>query len=81
GMARLRLELGRRDGVRPSDIVGAIANEARVSGREIGQIEITDRFALVEVPVATAERVIAALASTRLRGRTVTVRRVDVIHQ
>lgn len=81
GMVRLRLELGRRDGVRPSDIVGAIANEARLPGREIGQIEITDRFTLVEVPVAAAERVIAALAGTHLRGRTVTVRRVDAIEQ
>ncbi|MDW7981412.1 MAG: DEAD/DEAH box helicase [Thermomicrobium sp.] len=77
GMARLRLELGRRDGIRPADIVGAIANEAGLAGREIGQIEISDRFTVVEVPLAAAERVAAALARTRLRGRPVTVRRLD----
>jgi ATP-dependent RNA helicase DeaD len=73
--ARLFIGIGRLDGLRPGDLVGAIANEAGVSGGSIGAIEIMDRFALVEVPAATAEDVIRALRGTTIRGRRVNVRR------
>jgi ATP-dependent RNA helicase DeaD len=55
--------------------VGAIANEAGVSAREIGANEIEDRFSLVEVSDHVAEDAIRALRSTSLRGLKVTVRR------
>ncbi|MCX2727595.1 DEAD/DEAH box helicase [Thermomicrobium sp. 4228-Ro] len=73
GMVRLRLELGRRDGLRPSDIVGMIASTTGLSARAIGQIEIADRFTLVEVPVQAADRVVAALARAGWRGRPIPV--------
>ncbi|CAN5201140.1 DEAD/DEAH box helicase [soil metagenome] len=73
GMTRLYLSVGRRDGVRPMDVVGAIANEAQIPGKSIGQIEITDTHTLVEVPEPVAERVIRALGRTRLRGKAFTV--------
>ena len=73
GMTRLYISLGRRDGVRPMDIVGAIANEAQIPGKSIGQIEITDTHTLVDVPEPVAERVIRALGRTRLRGKPFTV--------
>ncbi|NJN97933.1 MAG: hypothetical protein HC875_29590, partial [Anaerolineales bacterium] len=44
-------------GVRPQDLVGAIANETSVPGRDIGAIEIQDRFSLVEVPAGAADDV------------------------
>ena len=72
---RLFVGLGRAAGVRPQDLVGAIANESRVSGKEIGAIEISDRFSLVEVPSAAAEEVIRALRATTIKGRKATVRR------
>jgi len=71
---RLFVGLGRSAGLRPSDLVGAIANEAGVAGSAIGVIEIADRSALVEVPAEAAERVIEALRHTKLRGRRVVVR-------
>jgi ATP-dependent RNA helicase DeaD len=55
--------------------VGAIANEAGVSAREIGAIEIEDRFSLVEVADHIAEDAIRASRGTSLRGQRVTVRR------
>jgi ATP-dependent RNA helicase DeaD len=73
--ARLFIGIGRLDGLRPGDLVGAIANEAGVSGGSIGAIEIMDRFALVEVPAQAAEDVIRALRGTTIRGRRVNVRR------
>ncbi|HEU4752388.1 MAG TPA: DbpA RNA binding domain-containing protein, partial [Armatimonadota bacterium] len=73
GMTRLFLTVGREHGLRPTDLVGAIANEAGVPGREIGAIDIMDRHAFVEVPTASAEDVVRALMRSTLRGRKVRV--------
>jgi len=69
GMTRLYIDVGRDDGVRPADIVGAIANEAGISGRAIGAIELFERFSLVEVPGNLSEKVLRALRNTTIRGR------------
>jgi ATP-dependent RNA helicase DeaD len=74
-VTRLYVGLGRRAGVRPADLVGAIANEAGIDARAVGSIEIADRFSIVEVPDAAAEDIIGALRSTTIRGRRVMVRR------
>ncbi len=75
GKATLYIGIGRRRGVRPADIVGAIAGEARVSGDTIGAIEIADQFTLVDVNESDADRVIQALSGAQIRGRPVSVRR------
>lgn len=75
GMTRLFVGAGRIAGVRPQDLVGAIAGEADIPGREIGAIQIADRFSLVDVPANRANAVIQALRGTSLKGRKVTVRR------
>ncbi|MBB5867801.1 ATP-dependent RNA helicase DeaD [Allocatelliglobosispora scoriae] len=75
GTTRLFFGLGRRANVRPQDLVGAIANEAGLSGRNIGAIEIADRFSLVEVPTEAADKVIDALRNSTIKGKRVTVRR------
>ena len=75
GVARLFVGLGRRAGLRPQDLVGAIAGETGLSSRDIGAIQITDRFSLVEVPESSAEMVIEAISNTTIRGRRPTVRR------
>ncbi|MGR7024477.1 DEAD/DEAH box helicase [Geodermatophilus sp. URMC 62] len=72
---RLFIGAGRSAGVRPGDLVGAIAGETELRGRDVGAIEIAERFSLVEVPAAAAEDVIAALRATTVKGRKVTVRR------
>ena len=74
-VTRLYIALGRRAGIRPADLVGAIANEAGVDARSVGSIEIADRFSIVEVPDEIADDVIGALRSTTIRGRRVMVRR------
>jgi ATP-dependent RNA helicase DeaD len=75
GMTRLFIGLGRRAGIRPGDLVGAITGESRLGGRDVGAIEIADRFSLVEVPDAAAEDVIAALRTATFKGKKATVRR------
>lgn len=72
GMARLYIDIGRNDGVRPADIVGAIANEANIPGRAIGAIELFEHFSFVEVPDNTFDRVMRALKRTTIRGRKIT---------
>jgi len=74
-IAMLLVGAGREAGIRPGDLVGAITGEAGINSRELGAIQIADRFSLVEVPAARAEEIIAALKATTIRGRKVPVRR------
>ena len=74
-VTRLYVGLGRKAGVRPADLVGAIANEAGIDARAVGAIEIAERFSIVEVPGEAADDVIGALRATTIRGRRVMVRR------
>jgi ATP-dependent RNA helicase DeaD len=74
-IVRLFVGAGRKAGVRPGDLVGAITGEAGVTSRDLGAIEIADGFSLVEVPESIADHVIEALRGSAIRGKKVTVRR------
>jgi ATP-dependent RNA helicase DeaD len=69
------LNLGSKAGVRPADLVGAIANEAGIPGREVGPIRIGDAYAVVGVPEGAVEDVIKALNKGSVRGKPVKARR------
>ncbi|MBI5672888.1 MAG: DEAD/DEAH box helicase, partial [Nitrospirae bacterium] len=58
GMARVYIGAGHEAGIRPGDLVGAIANEVKVNSNVIGAIEIEDRFSIVDVPESLAARII-----------------------
>jgi ATP-dependent RNA helicase DeaD len=73
GMERLFVRAGRRDGVSARDLVGAIANEAGIPGRDIGAIDIYNNFSFVDVPRAHTRRVVDALTRSGVRGRRVAV--------
>ena len=72
---KLFIGAGRLAGIRPGDLVGAIANEAGIESSRIGSIQITDAFSLVQVPADTADGVLTALRNTTLRGKKVKVDR------
>ena len=74
GMARLYVGAGRDAGIRPGDLVGAIANEAKIHSNLIGAIHIDDRFSLVDVPERLAQGILEVLARARIKGRKVGVR-------
>ncbi len=74
GMTRLFVSIGRMDGVRPADLVGAIAGESGIEGSSIGAIDIYSRYSFVEVPERQGDRVIRAISGATVRGRQVTVR-------
>ena len=71
---RLFIGAGRQAGIRPADLVGAITGEAGIESRDLGAIEIADRFSLIDVPESRAEHIILALRQTTLRGKKVQVR-------
>jgi ATP-dependent RNA helicase DeaD len=71
---RLRMDVGKRDGIRPADVVGSIANEAGIPGRDIGPIEIRDDVTFVSVPADAADHVVRSVSRARFRGRAVNLR-------
>jgi ATP-dependent RNA helicase DeaD len=72
---RLFIGAGRRAGIRPADLVGAIAGETGVPARALGGIEIAENFSLVSVPDDLADTIIAGMKKASLRGQKVTIRR------
>jgi ATP-dependent RNA helicase DeaD len=74
GRLRVFLAAGKRDNVRVGDIVGAIANEAGIPGEKIGQVELFESHAVVEMDAADAAKVVEALGNATLRGRRLSAR-------
>ena len=72
---RLFVGGGRRAGLRPGDLVGAITNEAHVGGNVVGAIQINEGFSLVDVDETVADAVVMALRDATIRGRRMQVRR------
>lgn len=73
-LATLHFSAGRAAGIRPGDLVGAIANEAGLNSNMIGPIKIADDFSLVNVPEELASGVLKALNRRRIKGQKVTIR-------
>ena len=69
------INLGRTAGVRPADLVGAIASEAGLSGRQIGPIRIAPKYSVVGVPDARVDDVVRAIESGGIRGKQARARR------
>jgi ATP-dependent RNA helicase DeaD len=77
GMVRLSLGAGKKNGVRPGDIVGAIAGHAEIPGSTIGKIFIQEQHTLVDVEEQYVSRVLGKTGSYRVRqAENVTVERV-----
>ncbi|MDZ5076477.1 DEAD/DEAH box helicase [Nesterenkonia sp. HG001] len=68
GNSMYKIALGRRDGVAPGHIVGAIANEAGLPAKKIGGIDIRNTHSLVELPEHLSSDQWEALAKTRIGG-------------
>lgn len=68
-VARLFLTIGKKDKVKPADILVAITKKTDVSGKSIGDIDIFDKFTFIDVPAAKAEFIIDELQGTKIKGR------------
>ena len=68
-----RIEVGRNDGVAPKDIVGAIANEAGISGKSIGHIKIYDEFCTVGLPADIPEQTLKRMERIFIMGKPINI--------
>jgi len=77
GMERYRLSVGHEHGVMPGNIVGAIANEAGIKGRNIGRISIHDDYTLIDLPAGIPHRTLTSLGDIWVAGRKLAISRPD----
>jgi ATP-dependent RNA helicase DeaD len=73
GYVRLFVSLGRSHGIKPGDLVGAIAGEVGLPGKAIGKINIQDHCSFVEVPEDQASKVISIMRTKQIKGRRVAI--------
>jgi ATP-dependent RNA helicase DeaD len=76
-MERFRIEVGWRDRVKPGNIVGAIANEAGLSGRSIGRIRIFDTHTHVDLPRGMPDDVFSDLRRLRVMNKELQISRIS----
>ncbi|QTP58359.1 DEAD/DEAH box helicase [Billgrantia antri] len=69
GMTRYRVAVGHKDGVKPGQLVGALANEGGIEGSRIGRIDIRNAFSVVELPSSLPPSILAKMARARVAGR------------
>lgn len=74
GVKRLYIGAGRSNGVRPKDLVGAITGEAGIRGNQIGSIQISKGFSIVEISDDVADHVLQSLRNGKLKGKRIRVR-------
>ncbi len=73
-MVRFRAAVGRKDGVKPGQIVGAIANEGNIESKYIGEISIFDTFSVVDLPEGMPKETMHILSRARVCGRALELR-------
>jgi ATP-dependent RNA helicase DeaD len=74
--AFFRLEVGRRHGVQPGNIVGALAHEGDMHGSEINGIDIRDDHTIVRLPAQIPDHVLKHLAGIVVRGQPLAIKRI-----
>ena len=74
GKTRLWLSLGRKSGIGPGDIVGAVTGETGLKGRDVGPVKVHEFYSLVDVPESKSRKVIKAMNHCTIRGRKVKVK-------
>ncbi len=71
---RIFVSVGRKDGARPADLVGALINAAGLRRHEVGRIDVKENFTLVDVRSETANHAIKGLTGETIKGRRVSAR-------
>lgn len=76
-MVRLFINVGKKDKIKPANILGAIAGESGIPGKLVGSIDMMDNYTFVEVPAKHAERVLKAMNNVKIKGRTVSIEKAN----
>lgn len=77
GMRTFRIEVGHEHGVKPGNIVGAIANEANIESRFIGRIDIYDDYTVLDLPDDLPKDMLGHLKGVRVAGQALQIRAMD----
>tara|TARA_R110002110_G_scaffold205066_7_gene416899 strand:- start:22693 stop:24555 length:1863 start_codon:yes stop_codon:yes gene_type:complete len=77
GMERFRIEVGQQHGVKPGNIVGAIANEAEIDSEYIGRIDIQDDHSIIDLPEGMPKELFKHLKSVWVSGQRLQISRLD----
>lgn len=77
GMERFRIELGNDQGVKPGNIVGAIANEADINSKFIGRIAIYDSYSTVDLPFGMPEDILRVLQRARIGSKAMKLQKIS----
>ena len=76
-MERFRIEVGHEHKVKPSNVIGAIANEAGIDSKYIGRLQIFDRYSLIDLPDEMPKEIFMALKKTWVCGQQLEIKRVS----
>jgi ATP-dependent RNA helicase DeaD len=69
GYVKLIANTGRAGGLEPGELIAAVAARSGLDGEAIRNVRVLERFALVEVPAADAQRIVEAVNGTTVHGR------------
>ena len=69
GLQTYRIEVGHDHGVKPGNIVGAIANEAGIDSKHMGRIQINDDYSTIDLPEGMPKDIFTDLKSVRVAGQ------------
>lgn len=73
GMVRLFINIGKKQNVKPGDILGAIAGESGMPGKLVGAIDMFDKYTFVEVPREYGHEVLQAMANVKIKGKSINI--------
>lgn len=77
-MVRLFINIGKKDKIKPANILGAIAGESGMPGKLVGAIDMMDNYTFVDVPVIHAEKILKAMNdNVQIKGRRVNVEKAN----
>ena len=76
-MLTLQIDGGKKQKVRPGDILGALTGENGIAGKQVGKISIFDNCAYVAVSCAAADAALKKLSAGKLKGRSFRVRKIQ----
>ena len=77
-MVRLFINIGKKDKIKPANILGAIAGESGMPGKLVGAIDMMDNYTFVDVPAIHAEKILKVMNdNVQIKGRRVNVEKAN----
>ena len=73
GMVRLFINIGKKQHVKPGDILGAITGESGMPGKLVGAIDMYDKYTFVEVPRPYGKDVLKAMSNSKIKGKSINI--------